>query len=406
MKSTSGSDQPELVQPVATRVVLADWATRVVSPAYDAMRPTERASIMDEDPYVFLHVTRSPGDVDDGAGPAEVTEQNAAALQRLLDEPVFSEVRPPSLYLYSLRTDDHEQVGIVADVHLSGLTDGRIGPHERIQPHRAVHLADHLERVAVHSSPVAFGFDHDEVVEAVIERLVQTSPMLQFERGDGIHQTVWEVPADEVDQLVSCLSSHRLYIIDGHHRVAAAAERWARSENGAPESTVLGALFPMSQLRVCAFHRWVADSAGHDLESLTNAIAAQDFSVRPLGPGEDPTPAAPGQFGMYVDGQWFEIAPFRLHPAEFDVTVLQERILGPVLEIDEASRGGRLEYLPGSAGLDQLVSLTDERGGVAFALHPVLLSQLTAVVDRGQTLPPKSTYFEPKVRSGLFLAPR
>ena len=109
---------------------------------------------------------------------------------------------------------------------------------------------------------------------------------------------------------------------------------------------------------------------------------------------------------MYVGGRWFEIEPFRVHPAEFDATVLQERVLEPVLGVDEASRAGRLEYLPGTVGLEHLVRLTDDRGGIAFALHPVLLRQLIAVVDRGQTLPPKSTYFEPKVRSGLFLAPR
>lgn len=396
----------DLVHPVATRLVLPEWATRVVSPAYDAMRPEQRALLMDTDPFVYLHVTRSLGDVADGASAEEVTEQNAAALDRLLAEPVFSEVRPPGLYLYRLRTATHEQVGIVADVHLAGLADGRIGPHERIQPHRAVHLADHLERIAAHSSPVAFGFEDDEVIGEIMERVVASEPLLEFERGDGLHQTVWAVPEDDVSTMTERLSAHRLYIIDGHHRVAAAAERWSREDSTDASAYVLGALFPMGQLRVCAFHRRAADLGDHDPDSLCTAIAAQDFSVRPLDPDEDPEPAAPGQFGMYVDGQWYEIAPFRRHPAEFDATVLQERILGPVLGIDEGSRHGRLEYLPGSTGLDQLVALTDERGGVAFALHPVLLTQLTAVVDRGQTLPPKSTYFEPKVRSGLFLAPR
>lgn len=396
----------DLVRPVATRVVLPEWATRVVSPAYDAMRPEQRAKLMDSDPFVFLHVTRSPGDTGDGASAEAVTEQNAAALQRLLSEPVFSEVRQSGLYLYRLRTAVHEQTGVIADISLAGLADGRIGPHERIQPQRAVHLADHLERVAVHSSPVAFGFEDDVAIQAIIDRVAMLEPLLEFERGDGLHQTVWAVPEVDVDTMADCLSAHRLYIIDGHHRVAAAAERWGRDSRTEASGRVLGALFPMGQLRVCAFHRWVADSGGHDVNSLCDAIAGEDFSVRPLAAGEDPEPSGPGHFGMYVEGQWFEIKPFRLHPAEFDATVLQERILQPVLDIDEASRGGRLEYLPGSAGLEQLVSLTGRRGGVAFALHPVLLTQLTAVVDRGQTLPPKSTYFEPKVRSGLFLAPR
>lgn len=395
-----------LVRPVATRVVRPEWAARVVSPAYDSVRPQDRALLMERDPYVFLHVTRSPGDADDGATPDEVTEQNAAALDWLLSQEVFSELHEPGFYLYRLRTGDHEQIGIVGDVHLSGVNDGRIGPHERIQPQRATHLADHIERVGANSSPVAFGYEDDPVVDEIVARVSTAEPILDFERDDRLHQTVWAVPADEVERLSERLSSHRLYILDGHHRVSAGMENWRRSGYDERAGYVLGAIFPNSQLRVSPFHRRVADLNGHDLDSLCAEIAAHDFSVRPLDVDEDPMPERPGLFGMYVEGQWFEIEPFRVHPAEFDATVLQERVLEPVLGVDEASRAGRLEYLPGTVGLEHLVRLTNDRGGVAFALHPVLLRQLIAVVDRGQTLPPKSTYFEPKVRSGLFLAPR
>ncbi len=395
-----------LVRPVATRVVRPEWAKRVVSPAYDAVRPQERAELMERDPYVFLHVTRSPGDAGDGATPDEVTEQNAAALDWLLDQDVFTDVRPPSFYVYRLRTSDHEQTGLVCDVHLSGVDDGRLGPHERIQPQRATHLADHIARVGVNSSPVAFGYQDDPEVDAIVAETVRNEPILAFEREDMLHQTVWEVPGQHAEVLAQRVGAHRLYIVDGHHRVSAGMENWRRSGYGQEAGYVLGALFPTSQLRVIAFHRRVSDLNGLSVDELCREIAAQDFSVRPLGEGQDPTPNEPGVFGMYADGAWFEIKPFRLHPAEFDATVLQERILAPVLGVDEASQAGRLEYLPGTVGLAHLVEVTDRLGGVAFALHPVLLSQLIAVVDRGQTLPPKSTYFAPKVRSGLFLAPR
>jgi len=169
---------------------------------------------------------------------------------------------------------------------------------------------------------------------------------------------------------------------------------------------VLGALFPAGQLRVRPFHRRVVDTAGTPAADLVVAVAAADFGVRPLDADEDPAPQRGGTFGMYLDGSWFEITPFHRHPAEFDATLLQERILGPILEVDEAGGNGRLEYLPGDAGLAQLVELIDAHGGVGFALYPVSLDQLMAVVDRGQTLPPKSTYFEPKVRSGVFVVPR
>lgn len=392
-----------LVRRVRARLVEQDWAHRVVSPAYDAMRPDQRTDLMAEDPYVFLHVTRSPVAGDD---PEAVNEQNAAALEWLVDQQVFSDVRSPSMFAYRLRTDTHEQVGVVADIHLSGLEDGRIGPHERIQPQRAGHLADHLTRVAVHSSPVAFGYEGDARVDEIVAEVTAGEPDLVIERGDGLHQTIWTIPDEHLGTLEEALSSHRLYIIDGHHRVAAAVESWRRAGNDGPGGWVLGALFPNDQLNVCAFHRRVDDLHGLTPDELAAAIAEQDFEVRPLDDDEDPEPPTPGRFSMYVGGQWYEIKPFRVHPAEFDVTILQERILGPVLGIDEASKHGRLEYLPGASGLEHLVEVTDRQGGVAFALHPVLLSQLTAVVDKGMTLPPKSTYFEPKVRSGIFLAPR
>lgn len=397
---------PPFVRPVAARLVKPEWATRVVSPAYDSVRPEDRLELMENDPYVFLHVTRSPGDAGDESSPEEVTSRNAQALEWLLGQGVFSDLRAPAMYLYRLTMGEHSQIGIVADVHLGGVEDGRIGPHERIMPRRATHLADHIARVGVNSSPVAFGYEDDPVIDEVVAEVSTTEPMLSFEREDRLAQVVWAVPDEHVGLLAERLARRRLYIIDGHHRVSAGVEYWRRTGFGDGTGYVLGTMFPTSQLRVSPFHRRVIDLSSHDTSSLCDAIAARDFSVRPLDHLEDPTPAEPGIICMYVGGVWHEIKAFRRHPAEFDATVLQERILGPILGVDEGSKAGRLEYLPGTVGLDHLVRLTDEHGGVAFALHPVLLSQLMAVVDRGQTLPPKSTYFAPKVRSGLFLAPR
>jgi uncharacterized protein (DUF1015 family) len=386
----------------------------VVSPAYDSVRSERRRELMESDPYVFLHVTRSPGDsVDPETGRPieshdEVTEANAAALERLYAADVFTEVAPPGLFLYRLTKGDHTQIAIVGDIDLRGLDDGRIGPHERIRPQRATLLADHIERVGVHSSPVAFAYPDDAEVDAIVKRATAGEPLLDFRRDDGLGQTIWRIPDADVEALLGHFADRRLYIVDGHHRVAAGVEhRRRRGDQGDDAAAVvLGALFPAGQLRVRPFHRRVVDMAGMDAADLVAAVAAADFGVRPLDVDEDPAPARTGTFGMYVDGAWYEITPFHRHPAEFDATLLQERILGPVLDVDEAGGSGRLEYLPGDSGLAQLVELVDSEGGVGFALFPVSLDQLMAVVDRGQTLPPKSTYFEPKVRSGVFVVPR
>ncbi len=398
--------RPPLIRPVATRLVRPEWATRVVSPAYDSLRPGNRKALMEDDPFVFLHVTRSPGD-DETLSAEELGEANAEALQRLLDADLFTEVRPAGLYLYQLRYRGHVQTGVVGDIALAGLHDGRIRPHERVRPQRTSLLADHLEIVGINSSPVALGYRDDPRVDAIVDEIIAGEPMVDFQREDRIGQAVWEVPAERVDELLELLSDVTSYIVDGHHRVTATAELWQRAGNGDAGSHVLGALFPIGQLHVCAFHRRAADLADHDPASLVAAIADRGFTVTSIGPEADPTPAVPGHFGLYVDGRWYRIAPSGLTPDERDdATRLQEDILGPILGIDEASPHGRLEYLPGNTGVERLVAVVDEHGGAAFALHPLPVEQLMAASDRGETLPPKSTYFEPKVRSGVFVSPR
>jgi len=153
-----------LLQRVEAQLVRQEWAERVVSPAYDALRPDQRVELMERDPYVFLHVTRSFGDDQSQVTPEEVSASNAEALSRLMAAGVYEQERSPSLYLYQLRSGDHQQTAIVGDVPLPAVKEGRIIPHERIRPRRSLHLADHLEKIGVHSSPVALGYEDDSEV--------------------------------------------------------------------------------------------------------------------------------------------------------------------------------------------------------------------------------------------------
>lgn len=396
-----------LLRTVATRVVRPEWAARVVSPAYDSLRPQDRRALMDRDEFVFLHVTRSPGEGEDLTA-EELGHANAAALQRLLDANLFTEIQPAGLYIYRLIFDEHVQCGVVGDIALQGFSDGRIRPHERVRPQRTELLADHLHQVGINSSPVALGYRDDPRVDAIVRRIIdEEEPLVDFQREDRIGQTVWAVPAANESDLADLLANVTTYIVDGHHRVAAANELWDRAGHGEAGSHVLGALFPIGQLRVCAFHRRVADLNGQDPVALIAAIEERGFTVNEIGLEVDPTPAVPGHFGLYVDHQWYRVAPVGLDWEELDdATLLQDRILGPLLGVDEAGADRRLDYLPGNAGVAVLVAAVDAHGGVAFALHPMPLDQLMAVSDRGETLPPKSTYFEPKVRSGVFVSPR
>lgn len=402
----STDETPPLLRPVATRVVRPEWASRVVSPAYDSVRPEQRVRLMETDPYVFLHVTRSPGD-HEGMSAGDVGRANAEALDRLLEADLFTEVRPPGLYLYQLRYQGHTQTAVVGDVALAAYADGRIRPHERVRPQRSAMLADHLERIGINSSPIALGYRDDPRIDAIVAAVTSMPPLVDFQREDNLGQTIWALPEEYVDEVVDRLAEVRTYIIDGHHRVTAAYELWERSGHAPDTSHVLGALFPVGQLRVCAFHRRVADLNGHTAASLVQALRDVGFVVDPLAPGTDPNPASPGHYSMYVDHVWYRLAP-STPPATGidDATALQDLVLGPLLDVDEAGSDARLDYLPGNAGVERLMDITDRDGGVAFALHPVTLHALMEASDRGETLPPKSTYFEPKVRSGVFISPR
>lgn len=377
-----------------------EWATRVVSPAYDSLTAEQRHELMEREPHVFLHVTRSASPHHD-KGPSEILNDNAAALDRLLEADVFGPVRTPALYLYRLVSGDHQQVGVVADLAVNDDTDNHVLPHERTRPSRTTVLADHVERVQAHSSAVALTHESDPVVDALVQQVVNTEPLLDFAGADQLGQTIWQVPDTLQDQLLHAINQHIFYIVDGHHRMAAAHQYRQRTGR---DGRLLVAIFPSDQLKVLAFHRRVTGVNEQQVLRLVQAIADAGMEIVEIAKQQHPQPA-PGSFGLYANGQWFLLRLGDAEGDELDAALLQRQVLEPLLGLRDGA-DPRLQFLPGQNGLERLVADTDSGGGVVFALHPLQLEQLMKLVDSGETLPPKSTYFQPKVRSGVFLAPR
>ena len=381
----------------------------VVSPAYDALDAGGRRQLMAENPMTFLHVTRSPEDADDLPLDA-LTEANAAALQRLLSADLYERRSQPALYLYRLTAAGHTQVAVVADLSLAVVADGQLLPHERTRVSRAEVLARHLARVKVSSSPIAATYravpEVDEVVAGVV---AEQAPLLSFGRGSPLEQDVWAVDDPETIQaLDGLLAGQQLYITDGHHRTAAALRlrewRAERGEGGDPDDPanfVLCALFPHDQLIVREFHRRVALAPGDDVGGALDRIGAVVDLEAVSGP-EQASPAGAGQFALYADGAWYRFALARSGP-DLDVTSLLVQVLKPALDIDDPATTDRIEYVPGTGGLEELARRCDEKGGLGFGLYPISVEALMEVVDRGDVLPPKSTFFHPKARSGIFL---
>ena len=392
----------DLLSRVSAKLVKPNWAERVVSPAYDMLRASERDKLMQEDPFVFLHVTSS----HTSKKGKDRTKLNKKALKRLLDAGVYSRKQDPSLYLYRLFYEGHEQIAIVGDISIQAFDDGRIVPHERTREFRATDLANHLEEIGIHSSPVALAYENDENVKSLVTQSIELDPILDFCREDNLEQCIWRVPDGITRELTSLFQDKETFIVDGHHRMNASHMVWERNGRGDRFNKILGALFSTDDLKIESFHRHVADLNNLTADGLTTRIAEMDFLISPVVPSESHAPDTAGQFSMFLEGNWYKLTPQRVHPSELDAVILQKRILSPILGVDEEGSSGRLQYLPGSVTTSYLENMTQQEGGVAFALYPVSMEQLQAVINRKKTLPPKSTYFEPKVRSGIFVIER
>jgi uncharacterized protein (DUF1015 family) len=390
------------VDPFPAQIVRAEWAEHVVSPMHDALSREERAAIMAERPYSWLHVSRTPDDAPDGeeVDPEALDDANVASLRRLLDAGLFETFPDPAFYVYRLRSADHEQTGIVGEVPPQAFVDGRILGHEGVQPERVDALGLHLARLGARSTLVALMFRADEDVRKLVHSTTDAMPLRRFASGD-LEQTVWRVDDPEAAERIQEHFDHRpLYITDGHHRAMASVELWEAA--GRPEGAgVPAVLFPDEELRMLGFHRRVVGplpmSADELLTRLRGRVKVEDVSIQP---------AERGVFGLYVGGRWYRLVPAqhdRVAGVEsLDVSRLHQLVLEPIFGFGEAGDPG-LEFVSDAVPVDELTGRVDGDGGAAFTLMPPTFDQFVEVADRHEQMPAKATYFDPKPQSGLFL---
>jgi uncharacterized protein (DUF1015 family) len=390
------------LDPFPARIVRAEWAEHVVSPMHDALSREERAAILAERPNSWLHVSRTPDDAVNGqeVDPEALDEENAAALDRLLDAGLFEEFPEPALYVYRLRTDDHEQTGIVGEVPPQAFVDGRVLGHEGVQPERVDALGLHLARLGARSTLVALMFRARDDIRKIVDATTDGAPLRRFETGD-LEQTVWRIDdAESIERIRERLDDQPLYITDGHHRAMASVELWEAA--GRPEGAgVPAVLFPEDALRMLAFHRRVVGPLPMTVDDLLSRLRER------LTVEEGKTqPIERGVFGLYVSGRWYRLMP---EPGEtavgvesLDVSRLHREVLEPIFGFGE-SGDPSLEFVSDAVPIEELTRRVDEDGGVAFTLMPPTFDQFVDVADRHEQMPAKATYFDPKPQSGLFL---
>lgn len=380
------------IEPFAGGVVRSSVAVEVVSPPYDALTVAQRAEVLVRHPSSYLGVLAAAEDVAEGDHLAAAR----AALDRLLALDAFED-RPAAFYACRMGNAAHRQTGLVAEVPVAWAEQGQILGHEQTRAHRAAELQAHMAALGVTSSPVVFAHRPHRDLSALMDTLVDHAPLRRFTLDDGLEVELWVVHDQAwIERIRACLAGRRLYITDGHHRVEAARRhRKGREDRPGPHQHLLGALFSEEQLRVEPFHRVVAH-AGPD-------VLARVASVGTVVPVEGPpVPHRQGSFGMGVGGRWYRV-DVGAGPDELAPSVLQRAILAPVFGIGDPTRDRRLVTVPGTTDAREVARQADAAAGVAFLLHPVSVAQLMVTADQGRTLPPKSTYFVPKMRSGIFL---
>jgi uncharacterized protein (DUF1015 family) len=389
-----------LLVPFPARIVRAEWADHVVSPMHDALTREERAAILAERPYSWLHVARTPDDAPEGqdVDPEALDQANVAALRRLLDAGIFEAFPEPALYVYRLRAGDHVQTGIVGEVPPAAFADDRVLGHEGVQPERVDALGLHLARLGARSTLVALMAQGDDEVRKVVDEISERPPLRRF--GTEVEQTVWLIEdAEAMDTIRERLEGQRLYITDGHHRAMASVDLWERAGRPA-DAGVPVVVFPDDELRMLAFHRRVLGPLPMTPDELVTALRARLTAEQVEG-----RPQERGSFGLYVDGRWFRLAPPVTDGGgvgSLDVSVLHREVLEPIFGFGPAGDPG-LEFVSDAVPIGELTARVDEDGGAAFTLFPPTFDQFVDVADRHEQMPAKATYFDPKPQSGLFL---
>ena len=401
-----------VLHPFPGLVVHSEWAERVTTGPYDAYSPDERAALSETNPYSFLNVTRSMEDVPeerrhdvDG-----LLAECAEAMDRLYSVGAYRSFEDPALFLYRLEVDRptgrHSQTGIVGLVPVVGDRDHRILRHEEVRPDRTELMARHLVTVGASSSPISLAYRADADLDAEVARCCAAEPVLVSE-SEGVDQVVWAVTGSDAEHLADLVGDRTLYVTDGHHRMAAAAQALQATEDGpGPLAWTQAVLFPDQEMLVLPFHRRVGDALRRPPGDLLEALWTVG-SIEERDGAEAARPDRPGRVGVYLGGRWYSLVlPAAVGDRAvdlLDVARLQDGVLGPVFGIIDPGSDPMLDYVPDPAGLEALAGRCDEDGRVGFVTHPLSVTELMAVADAGELMPPKSSYFEPKPRSGVFL---
>jgi uncharacterized protein (DUF1015 family) len=390
-------------------------AQEVIAPPYDVINTEEARMLAEGRPWSFLHISKPEIDLPTGTDPyaPEVYAKAAENMKHMLEAGVLRQDERPCYYAYRLIMREHVQVGLVATASVAEYDANRIRRHEFTRPDKEDDRVRQVDALNAQTGPVLLAYPHQTEVDAILAAVSQLEPDADAVSESGVRHTLWVIDDDQslrrLNELFDAMPA--LYIADGHHRSAAAsrvaaARRAANPTHGGQEAYnwFLAVIFPHHQMHILDYNRLVKDLNGKTEEALLAEVGGR-FAVE-LAPGPV-RPTAIGEFGLYLRDRWFKLT---IHPeliptdpvGRLDVSLLQDNVIGPILGITDPRRDKRVDFVGGIRGLAELEKRVDSgEMALALSLHPTRMEELMAVADAGEVMPPKSTWFEPKLADGM-----
>lgn len=388
-------------------------AEEVVAPPYDVLNSAEARERAAGRPWSFLHISKAEIDLPEGTDPYDpsVYAKSAENLQKMMQEGILMREDKPCYYVYRLIMDGHSQVGLVAAASVADYDINRVRKHEYTRPAKEDDRVRQIEALNAQTGPVLLAYKSQADMDAILEETTKQPPVVDVTADDGVQHTFWVIDDDATIEKISAGfdAMDAIYIADGHHRSASAsrvAKSHALSDAGGDQSSdyFLSVIYPHNQMNILDYNRVITDLNGLSKDEVLEKVKAA-FTVT-----EEPAavkPAKATEFGMYMDGQWYrlninsELVPD--DPVEsLDVSLLANNLIEPVLGISDPRTDNRIDFVGGIRGLAELEKRVDSgEMAIAFSLYPTSMEALMAVADADEVMPPKSTWFEPKLADGL-----
>jgi len=397
-----------------------ELAAKVASPPYDVINSDEARQMAAGNGYSFLHINKPEIDLPVGTDlyDEKVYARGAENLKKFIDEKSLFQDENPAFYLYQQIMGDHKQIGLVACVSAEDYRQNKIKKHELTRIDKEDDRLKHILSLNAQTGPVFLTYRAQKSIDTLLQSIVKDKPVYDFQTDDNIQHTFWVISdSNLIDQITEEFSKvDFLYVADGHHRSAAGTRAAEELSKKNPNHTgdeeynyFLSVLFPDNQMYIMDYNRVVKDLNGLSEKEFLDSLRS-NFLVREFARSEGYSPRVKHDFGMYLNGMWYRLSAIPgtwddTHPTRrLDVSILYENLLKPVLDIGDPRKDRRIDYVGGMRGIEGLEARVDTgEMAVPFSLYPTSIQDLLTIADANEIMPPKSTWFEPKLRSGLII---